>query len=193
MSAKTSDAVSLHHVIVVGGTPAEWAATGDEQWAARLGEMGKVADHVGAQWLVVRPFGPGLAGGSGVAEVAATPPAPPASAPDRTVTIGGCQVTAQSQPDGRQRLTMAVAALHAAGEPIDEASIASLLNAPAAADPDLVVVVGAKHRLPQSLAWELAYSELVFVDLPWQHFGPRQLEDAIASFAHRHRRFGGID
>ena len=184
MSAKTSDAVSLHHVIVVGGTPAEWAATSDEQWAGRLGAMGKVADQVGAQWLVVRPFGP-----------AVDEPAGAASGPaaDRVVGVGGCQVVAQAESDGRQRLTTAVVALQAAGEPIDEASIARLLNAPAAVDPDLVVVVGVKHRLPHSLVWELAYSELVFVDQPWQHFGPRQLEEAIASFAHRHRRFGGID
>ena len=61
------------------------------------------------------------------------------------------------------------------------------------ADPDLVVVVGAKHRMPPSLVWELAYSELVFLDTTWQHFGPGHLDEAIGSYAHRHRRFGGID
>ena len=56
-----------------------------------------------------------------------------------------------------------------------------------------MVVVGAKHRMPPSLVWELAYSELVFLDTTWQHFGPGHLDEAIGSYAHRHRRFGGID
>jgi undecaprenyl diphosphate synthase len=100
---------------------------------------------------------------------------------------------AQPDEDGRARLTRAVAGLQAANAPITEASIDAALNAPALADPDLVVVVGAKHRLPPSLVWELAYSELVFVDTNWQHFGPGHLDEAIVSYARRHRRFGGID
>lgn len=183
MSSNTTDAVSLHHVIVVGGTLADWADMSDEQWNARLAELGKVADHVGAEWLIVRPFEVGPAGiGAVVADRA-----------DRSVTVGNCLAVAQPDGDGRQRLTQAVAALQAAGEPIDQASIDSALNAPADVDPDLVVVVGAGHRLPPSLVWELAYSELVFVDTTWRHFGPSQLDEAIGSYAHRQRRFGGID
>ena len=67
------------------------------------------------------------------------------------------------------------------------------LSPPADADPDLVVVIGADHRMPPSLVWELAYSELVYVDTTWQHFGAGHLDDAIGSYAHRHRRFGCID
>lgn len=180
MSAKASEGVSLRHVIVVGGTPAEWAALSDEQWAARLSELGKVTDHVAASWLTIRPFGPD----SGRA---------PASLSEHVATIGGCLVVAQPEADGRTRLASAVSALQAAGEPITEASIGAALNAPAEADADLVVVVGAKHRMPPSLVWELAYSELVFVDTSWQHFGPGHLDEAIVSYTHRHRRFGGID
>jgi undecaprenyl diphosphate synthase len=179
MSAKSTEGLSLHHVIVVGGTLAEWAALPDDQWAVRMAELGKVADHVGADWLILRPFGPGVG--------------PSPEVPERQVTVGACLAVAQPDEDGRARLTRAVAALQAAGTPITEASIDVTLNAPAQADPDLVVVVGAKHRMPPSLVWELAYSELVFVDTTWQHFGPGHLDEAIGSYAHRHRRFGGID
>ena len=179
MSAPTPDQVPLHHVIVVGGTAAEWAGTSDELWATRLGELGKVADHAGVRWLVLRPYGPG-----GEA---------PAAAADRTAQVGNCLVVAQPECDGRRRLTEAVAALQAAGSVITEESIGALLNAPAEADPDLVVVLAPSHRMPPSLVWELAYSELVFVDTPWQHFAASQLGDAMATFAHRHRRFGGVD
>jgi undecaprenyl diphosphate synthase len=67
------------------------------------------------------------------------------------------------------------------------------MKAPAETDPDLVVVLGAAHCLPRSLVWELAYSELVFLEVAWSQLSAAHLVEAIDSFAHRHRRFGGID
>jgi undecaprenyl diphosphate synthase len=186
MTAAPTEGVSLRHVIVAGGTSADWAAPSADQWAVRLADLGKVADHFGAHWLTIRPFGPAAA-------ATAVPPADASPAPLRTVTIGGCLVTASPDDDGRSRLAAAVAGLQSAGTAIAEATISAALNAPADADPDLVVVVGAQHRMPPSLVWELAYSELVFVDTTWAQFCPGHLEEAIGSFAHRHRRFGGID
>jgi undecaprenyl diphosphate synthase len=43
------------------------------------------------------------------------------------------------------------------------------------------------------LVWELAYSELVFVDAGWADLQPAHVERAIDEFTHRHRRFGGLD
>lgn len=180
MNAAATEGVSLRHVIVVGGTRAEWAELSADQWADRLSEWGKVADHVGASWLTVRPFGP------------ADSPAD-IEIPAREASVGTCLAVAQPDDDGRARLTRAIVGLQHAGETITETSIDAALNAPALANPDLVVVIGAKHRMPPSLVWELAYSELVFVDTTWQHFGPGHLDEAIGSYAHRHRRFGGID
>ena len=178
VSSKPLDsAVPLHHVIVVGGTLHEWEAIADDQWADRLAELGKVADHVGARWLVLRPFE-----GASADAVAV-----------RTQTVGNCVVEAQPDGDGRERFVRAAFALQAAGKPISETTIDELLNAPAEVDPDLVVIVGATHRTPPSLMWELAYSELVYAGISWAEFGAAHLEEAIASFASRHRRFGGID
>ncbi len=175
MATPSADSVSLHHVIVLGGTAVEWADTSPEQWATLLAELGKVADHAGVRWLVLRPYGPGEAGS------------------ERRVEVGGCLVVAAPEGDGRRRLAAAVSALHSAGAEISESSIDLQLNEPAETDPDLVVVLGPPHRFPGALVWELAYSELVFVDTPWQHFAASQLGDAMATFAHRHRRFGGVD
>ncbi len=180
MNAAGPEGVSLRHVLVVGGTLAEWEELPSDQWANRLDEWGKVADHVGASWLTVRPFGPH---DSALA----------AAVPTREAIVGTCVAVARPDDDGRARLTRVIARLQAAGEVITEASIDAALNAPALVNPDLVVVVGAKHRMPPSLVWELAYSELVFVDTTWQHFAPGHLDEAIGSYAHRHRRFGGID
>ncbi len=179
MPAPTNDQVPLHHVIVVGGTAEEWAGTSDELWATRLGELGKVADHAGVRWLVLRPYGP-----AGVA---------PAGTGVRSLQVGNCLVLADPECDGRRRLTQAVAALQSEGVAITEASIGARLQAPADADPDLVVVLAPTHRMPPSLVWELAYSELVFVDASWLHFAAGQLDEAMAAFAQRHRRFGGVD
>ncbi len=68
---------TLRHVVLVGGTPAEWSAIGDPAWGHRLAELGKVADHVGAGWLALYPYGPGEDDGGA---------APPSTAPPRTET-----------------------------------------------------------------------------------------------------------
>ena len=182
MSSQPLDsAPPLHHLIVVGGTLQEWASLTDGQWTDRLTELGKVADHVGARWLIVRPFADARNG----AAIDAVPV--------RAMTVGSCAVEAQLDGDGRERFVRAAVALQTAGKPITESAIDTLLNAPAEVDPDLVVIVGAGHRTPPSLVWELAYSELVYVDTTWQHFGAAHLDDAIVLYARRHRRFGGID
>ena len=183
MSINAVEGGALQHVIVVGGTVAEWSSLPDDLWVTRLAEMGKVADHAGACWLTIRPFG--AASGDSAQ--------PHSELSEQSTTVGNCHVVAQPAADGRTRLAAAVAELQAQGQPITESTIGAMLNAPAAVDPDLVVVVGGKSRLPRSLVWELAYSELVFVDTSWQHFAPAHLEEALGSFAHRHRRFGGID
>jgi hypothetical protein len=173
----SADTPVLRHVIVVGGTLDEWASMSDAQWADQLAELGKVADHVGASWLTVRPYG-----GTTTAHVA-----------ERSLQVGHCGVAAHPQADGRARIADAVNALLAAGQPVTDGAIAAQLNAPAEADADLVVVLGSGHRLPPSLVWELAYSELVFIDTEWSHLGAAHLDEAIGSYARRHRRFGGID
>jgi len=174
-------APQLHHMTVVGGLLEEWAELSDEQWGLRVTELGKVVDHVGATWLTLRPFGP-----SPHSEA-------PVSAVPRTAVVGSCRVVADPEPDGRVRIVGAIEALRAAGASIDETSISARLNHPAQVDPDLVVVLGPPHLLPPSLVWELAYGELVFIEIPWMHLGGSHLEEAVACYARRHRRFGGVD
>jgi hypothetical protein len=173
---------ALRHIVVAGGTLAEWAGLSDHQWQQRLADLGKVADHVGASWLTIRPYEAGQAAVAASSVLA-----------ERLDTAGGCMVLASSTADGRARMVTALVGLQRDGAVIDETSVAARLNAPAEADPDLVVVLGPAHRLPPSLVWELAYSELVFLDVAWEHLQPRHLEGAIEAYAHRHRRFGGLD
>ena len=47
-------------------------------------------------------------------------------------------------------------------------------------------------RLSNFLLWQAAYSELVFVPTYWPDFDRAALEDAIAEYHRRERRFGGL-
>ena len=47
-------------------------------------------------------------------------------------------------------------------------------------------------RLSNFLPWQAAYSELYFTDTLWPDFDEAALQEAIAAFNHRNRRFGGV-
>src|SRR5919197_3276316 len=74
---------------------------------------------------------------------------------------------------------------------IDENTLAANLYAPELPDPDLLIRTSGELRVSNFLLWQLAYSELVFVDTLWPDFGPRDLRDALGAYARRRRRFGG--
>ncbi len=57
---------------------------------------------------------------------------------------------------------------------------------------DLLIRTGGERRLSDFLLWEAAYAELHFTALMWPEFGPRELGAAVADFATRDRRFGGL-
>jgi len=57
---------------------------------------------------------------------------------------------------------------------------------------DLLIRTGGERRLSDFLLWEAAYAELLFTPLMWPDFGPPELEEALADFARRQRRFGGL-
>ncbi len=56
--------------------------------------------------------------------------------------------------------------------------------------PDLFIRTGGDHRISNFLLWQLAYTELYFTDTYWPDFDGAALDDAIASYQNRERRFG---
>jgi undecaprenyl diphosphate synthase len=58
-------------------------------------------------------------------------------------------------------------------------------------DPDLLIRTSGELRISNFLLWQLAYSELVFVDTLWPDFGENDLRQAVVAYAGRRRRFGG--
>lgn len=76
---------------------------------------------------------------------------------------------------------------------ITEEHIAQHLYTAGQADPDLVIRTSGEIRISNFLLFQCAYSEFYFTDTLWPDFGPSELHKALATFAKRHRRFGGID
>jgi len=92
---------------------------------------------------------------------------------------------------GRAELVEAARRLIEAGLEAGEESLRANLYAPELPDPDLLIRTSGELRISNFLLWQLAYSELVFLDVLWPDFGSRELEDALAAYAQRRRRFGG--
>src|SRR5689334_25293981 len=74
---------------------------------------------------------------------------------------------------------------------IDENVLRANLYAPELPDPDLLIRTSGELRISNFLLWQLAYSELAFVDTLWPDFEPRDLQHALVEYASRRRRFGG--
>ena len=71
-----------------------------------------------------------------------------------------------------------------------EAEFLALLGAPGMHDPDVVIRTSGEQRLSNFLLWQAAYSELVFRDELWPDFSRQALEESLAVYASRQRRFG---
>ncbi|MFT4194001.1 polyprenyl diphosphate synthase [Ottowia sp.] len=91
---------------------------------------------------------------------------------------------------GRWDIAQAAARLAAAGEPITEASLSGAMALAHVPDPDLLIRTGGERRISNFLLWQCAYSELVFSDRLWPDFDEAALDEALADFAARERRFG---
>lgn len=57
-------------------------------------------------------------------------------------------------------------------------------------DPDLMIRTGGEMRISNFLLWQAAYSELYFSASLWPDFDEAALDEAIAGFSGRERRFG---
>jgi undecaprenyl diphosphate synthase len=71
-----------------------------------------------------------------------------------------------------------------------EAELEPFLSLSYAPEPDLFIRTGGEQRISNFLLWQLAYCELFFTDKFWPDFDDATLEEAIASYRKRERRFG---
>ena len=57
-------------------------------------------------------------------------------------------------------------------------------------DPDLLIRTSGEQRISNYLLWQLAYTELIFVDKFWPEFTPEDFMNALLTYQTRERRFG---
>ena len=94
---------------------------------------------------------------------------------------------------GRWDIVQAVKKLIAAGvaeQDVDETALVQQLSMAEAPEPDLFIRTGGEQRISNFLLWQLAYTELYFTDALWPDFDAAALDQAIASYRARERRFG---
>ncbi len=80
--------------------------------------------------------------------------------------------------------------------PADEAELRALFEQRLATAPcppvDLFIRTGGEQRISNFLLWQIAYAELYFTDCLWPDFDRAAFSAALAWFAQRQRRFGGV-
>ena len=93
------------------------------------------------------------------------------------------------------RAARAFAADVAAGkrdaDSLTEADFSEYLDSAGVPDPELVIRPSGEQRTSNFLPWQSAYSEYVFLNVLWPDFSERDLDEAIAEYQRRNRRFGG--
>jgi undecaprenyl diphosphate synthase len=71
-----------------------------------------------------------------------------------------------------------------------EEEFRACLYAPEMHDPDLIIRTSGEQRLSNYLLWQSAYSELIFRSELWPDFTREALQESLAEFSRRRRRFG---
>jgi undecaprenyl diphosphate synthase len=75
---------------------------------------------------------------------------------------------------------------------IDEQMISDNLYTAGSDDPDLLIRTAGEMRISNFLLWQISYAEIWVTDKCWPEFTEATLHEAIADFARRNRKFGGL-
>lgn len=118
---------------------------------------------------------------------------------ERSARYGGVQVNFCLNYGGRAEIVRAARSFAedcAAGkcrpEDLTEAELSRRMYSAGIPDPELVIRPGGELRTSNFLLWQSAYAEYYYTDVLWPDFKPGDLENAIAAYSRRNRRFGGI-
>ena len=105
------------------------------------------------------------------------------------INYGGRAEIAQAA----RRIAEDVAAGKLSPGAVDEAVFSRYLYTAGIPDVDLLIRPSGEYRLSNFLLWQTAYSEYVFMSgVLWPDFKPAMLDEALAEYRSRSRRFGGL-
>jgi undecaprenyl diphosphate synthase len=75
---------------------------------------------------------------------------------------------------------------------ITEATISQHLYTRDLPDPDLLIRTSGEMRISNFMLWQISYAEIHVTPVLWPDFGKEEFAAALADYARRERRFGGI-
>ena len=75
-------------------------------------------------------------------------------------------------------------------EDINEELFSQYLSTKGVPNPELLIRTSGEQRISNFLLWQIAYSELYFIDVLWPEFRREDLFEAIYKYQKRERRFG---
>jgi undecaprenyl diphosphate synthase len=108
----------------------------------------------------------------------------------RTSANTGSTLAVALNYGSQDEIARAARAAAAKGE-ITPETIAAELDTADLPPLDLLIRTSGEVRLSNFLLWQAAYAEMWFTDVLWPDFTPEHLEEALAAFGHRERRYGG--
>lgn len=94
--------------------------------------------------------------------------------------------------DAVKRITQEVSEGKLTLDDITNETVSNALDTCGIPDPDLLIRTSGEIRLSNFLLWQIAYSELVFLDCLWPDFTKYDLEEAVKIYQNRTRKFGGL-
>lgn len=116
-----------------------------------------------------------------------------------TMSQEGMRLNLALNYGGRQEILTAAKSIaidYASGsiqlESLSEADFSSRLYSYDQPDPDLLIRTSGELRVSNFLLWQIAYTELYITDVLWPDFREKELQDAIAAYQSRTRKFGRV-
>lgn len=91
---------------------------------------------------------------------------------------------------GHQEIVTAAQSLAEKGEAITVESLSGAVYEPSVPPADLIIRTSGEQRLSGFMLWRSDYAELYFTETLWPDFTVGELDQAIADYAERQRRFG---
>lgn len=94
--------------------------------------------------------------------------------------------------DAAKRMIEEVMSGRLEAESLNEEAFTRFLYSPELPDPDLLIRTSGEMRISNFLLWQLAYTEIVVMDVLWPDFREEHLIEAIGKYLSRERRFGAV-
>ena len=104
-----------------------------------------------------------------------------------TVNGANMELVIAANYGGRWDVCQATQQVIDAGLDVTPENLSKYMTVP---DVDLLIRTGGECRISNFLLWQSAYAEIYFTDRLWPDFAAGDLEDALAWYVRRERRFG---